>query len=84
MIMLARPVTLKTIPYKEETDLDLDVRNAKLGRPMSPHLSIYAYQLTSVLSISHRFTGSNDTTKLIYYNEKLVDTTMPSCSQLAI
>lgn len=57
MITMARPVTLKAIPYKEETEHDLDARNAKLGRPMSPHLSIYAYQLTSVLSISHRFTG---------------------------
>ena len=26
-------------------------------RPLSPHLQIYRPQLTSVLSISHRFTG---------------------------
>ena len=27
------------------------------GRPLSPHLQIYKPQITSVLSISHRFTG---------------------------
>ena len=27
------------------------------ARPMSPHLQIYKYQLTSVLSITHRMTG---------------------------
>lgn len=27
------------------------------GRPLSPHLSVYRPQLTSVLSILHRFTG---------------------------
>jgi succinate dehydrogenase cytochrome b subunit len=28
------------------------------GRPLSPHLSIYKPQLTSVLSITHRITGA--------------------------
>lgn len=32
-------------------------RNEKSGRPMSPHLTIYKYQLTSMLSITHRFSG---------------------------
>lgn len=32
-------------------------RNEELKRPMSPHLSIYQKQLTTMLSISHRFTG---------------------------
>lgn len=32
-------------------------KNARLGRPTSPHLTIYAPQMTSVLSISHRITG---------------------------
>lgn len=27
------------------------------GRPVSPHLQIYKWQITSVLSILHRFTG---------------------------
>ncbi|XP_074652403.1 succinate dehydrogenase cytochrome b560 subunit, mitochondrial-like [Tubulanus polymorphus] len=29
----------------------------QLGRPQSPHLSIYAAQLTSMLSITHRISG---------------------------
>jgi succinate dehydrogenase (ubiquinone) cytochrome b560 subunit len=34
-----------------------DAKNARLGRPMSPHLTIYRPQLTSVLSFTHRATG---------------------------
>ncbi|CAH0720175.1 unnamed protein product, partial [Brenthis ino] len=34
-----------------------DIRNAKLNRPLSPHLTIYKFQLTSVLSITHRTAG---------------------------
>jgi len=34
-----------------------DAKNARLNRPMSPHLTIYKPQLTSMLSISHRGTG---------------------------
>lgn len=34
-----------------------DIRNARLNRPMSPHLTIYAPQLTSMLSITHRAAG---------------------------
>lgn len=34
-----------------------DQRNERLKRPQSPHLLIYKLQLTSVLSISHRFAG---------------------------
>ena len=30
---------------------------SEAGRPLSPHLSVYRPQLTSVLSILHRFTG---------------------------
>merc|ERR1711936_83448 len=32
-------------------------KNDRLGRPMSPHLTIYKMQMTSILSITHRFTG---------------------------
>lgn len=32
-------------------------RSEKLGRPMSPHLSIYAWQLTNTMSIMNRATG---------------------------
>lgn len=34
-----------------------DIRNERLHRPMSPHLTIYAPQLTSMLSITHRIAG---------------------------
>ncbi|XP_043257618.1 succinate dehydrogenase cytochrome b560 subunit, mitochondrial-like [Colletes gigas] len=34
-----------------------DEKNARLKRPMSPHLTIYQIQLTSFLSITHRTTG---------------------------
>jgi len=32
-------------------------KNKNLGRPISPHLTIYKFQLTSILSISHRISG---------------------------
>lgn len=34
-----------------------DERNMRLKRPMSPHLTIYQPQLTSMLSLTHRTTG---------------------------
>jgi len=34
-----------------------DEKNARLKRPMSPHLTIYQVQLTSLLSVTHRTTG---------------------------
>ncbi|XP_011268318.2 succinate dehydrogenase cytochrome b560 subunit, mitochondrial [Camponotus floridanus] len=34
-----------------------DEKNKRLKRPMSPHLTIYEIQLTSVLSVTHRTTG---------------------------
>jgi succinate dehydrogenase (ubiquinone) cytochrome b560 subunit len=36
---------------------DFEVKNARLGRPQSPHLTIYKLQLTSLLSLTHRATG---------------------------
>ncbi|GLV39689.1 Succinate dehydrogenase subunit C [Carabus blaptoides fortunei] len=35
-----------------------DEKNARLGRPLSPHLSIYRPQYTSMFSIVHRVTGT--------------------------
>lgn len=32
-------------------------KNARLKRPLSPHLSIYKPQITMVMSISHRISG---------------------------
>lgn len=43
------------VEYKEgETH---DDKNHRLNRPMSPHLTIYKLQLTTMLSITHRGTG---------------------------
>lgn len=41
-------------PYSAE---QWEKKNERLGRPLSPHLSIYKFQLTSVLSITNRATG---------------------------
>ncbi|KAH8291771.1 hypothetical protein KR054_000354, partial [Drosophila jambulina] len=51
------PVTLKIIPFRPAPDLSYDDRNIILGREMSPHLSIYKIQLTSLLSICLRMSG---------------------------
>ena len=32
-------------------------KNERLKRPTSPHLTIYKFQMTSVLSVTHRATG---------------------------
>ncbi|XP_073981898.1 succinate dehydrogenase, subunit C [Rhodnius prolixus] len=53
----ARCVVLKASPATPPEVLGHDEKNAILGRPMSPHLTIYAPQLTSMMSISHRITG---------------------------
>ncbi len=34
-----------------------DVSNVKRERPLSPHLSVYKPQITSMMSIMHRMTG---------------------------
>ncbi|XP_018560965.1 succinate dehydrogenase cytochrome b560 subunit, mitochondrial [Anoplophora glabripennis] len=52
-----RPVGLKAQPATTEREESHDERNMRLKRPQSPHLTIYAPQLTSMLSITHRFTG---------------------------
>ncbi|XP_075145410.1 succinate dehydrogenase, subunit C [Haematobia irritans] len=53
-----RDVTMKVVPVastvKEESFFE---RNGRLQREMSPHLTIYKPQLTSMLSITHRGTG---------------------------
>jgi succinate dehydrogenase (ubiquinone) cytochrome b560 subunit len=36
---------------------DFDAKNARLGRPQSPHITIYKWQLPAQLSILHRGTG---------------------------
>lgn len=50
-------VTLKVVAAPPQDKLSYEEKNAALKRELSPHLSIYKFQLTSVLSISHRATG---------------------------
>lgn len=47
--------TAQEVEYK--TGETHDEKNGRLQRPMSPHLTIYKPQLTSMLSITHRGTG---------------------------
>merc|ERR1719291_1662914 len=50
--------TMKPIAASEALqDQEFWAKNKKLARPLSPHLSIYKPQLTSMLSITHRVTG---------------------------
>ncbi|XP_067620060.1 succinate dehydrogenase cytochrome b560 subunit, mitochondrial [Eurosta solidaginis] len=54
----ARQVTLKVVSATEAVPKEtFDEKNIRLGREMSPHLTIYKPQLTSMLSITHRGTG---------------------------
>ncbi len=55
---MVRTVSLKIVPPSDIEKLSYDEKNALLKREMSPHLTIYRPQLTSMLSISHRFTGT--------------------------
>lgn len=41
----------------ERENEDFAAKNARLGRPQSPHLTIYKPQLTFLLSFTHRATG---------------------------
>lgn len=53
-----RSVAIKIVPAASTVRAEtFDERNARLGREMSPHLTIYKPQLTSMLSITHRGTG---------------------------
>ena len=50
--------TMKPISQSEHlTGKEFWSKNKNLGRPISPHLTIYKFQLTSMLSITHRATG---------------------------
>ncbi|CAH0553348.1 unnamed protein product [Brassicogethes aeneus] len=57
LLNFIRPVTLQAKPAQPPVKEGHDERNMRLKRPQSPHLTIYAPQLTSMLSISHRATG---------------------------
>ena len=50
--LTSRPATSALI-----TNETFEEKNARLKRPLSPHLSIYKPQITMTLSISHRISG---------------------------
>ncbi|XP_058838208.1 succinate dehydrogenase cytochrome b560 subunit, mitochondrial-like [Topomyia yanbarensis] len=56
-LFAVRTVVLKPVRPVVPQGESHDDRNARLKRPQSPHLTIYAPQLTSMLSITHRGTG---------------------------
>lgn len=49
-------VSVSNVATARENE-DFEAKNARLGRPQSPHLTIYKLQLTSLLSFTHRSTG---------------------------
>lgn len=53
----ARSVSLKVVPTPAQSTETFDQKNNRLNRNLSPHLTIYKPQLTSMLSITHRGTG---------------------------
>ena len=56
----AQAASIPKITYKKfesPQEEHHDIRNAKLNRPLSPHLTIYKFPFPSVLSITHRTTG---------------------------
>ncbi|KAK9701175.1 Succinate dehydrogenase/Fumarate reductase transmembrane subunit [Popillia japonica] len=57
LMLMARPVTMKVVEAPRKPVEDYDKFNTNLGRPLSPHLTIYKPQLTSMLSITHRGAG---------------------------
>lgn len=53
----SRNVTLRVVNAPAVKKENHDEKNARLGRQLSPHVTIYRFQLPSILSISHRFAG---------------------------
>ncbi|KAL0275538.1 UNVERIFIED_CONTAM: hypothetical protein PYX00_003358 [Menopon gallinae] len=54
---ICRKVTLEPKQYVPPAVEGHDQKNMRLGRPQSPHMTIYKFQLPAILSISHRITG---------------------------
>jgi len=55
--LYTRSVTIRAAPTADARLESHDERNMRLKRPLSPHLTIYKPQVTSMLSITHRMTG---------------------------
>ncbi|XP_026498570.1 succinate dehydrogenase cytochrome b560 subunit, mitochondrial-like [Vanessa tameamea] len=59
-VSYAQAASIPKITFKKfepPKDEHHDLRNERLNRPLSPHLTIYKFQLTSMLSITHRAAG---------------------------
>jgi succinate dehydrogenase (ubiquinone) cytochrome b560 subunit len=58
---IIRPVQTQTrvslVQGQTTADKEFWSKNKELNRPMSPHLTIYKFELPAILSISHRATG---------------------------
>lgn len=52
-----RCVALRSVTEKAQVPDNHDAKNEMLGRPMSPHITIYSFPLPAWLSITHRATG---------------------------
>ncbi|XP_047990407.1 succinate dehydrogenase cytochrome b560 subunit, mitochondrial-like [Leguminivora glycinivorella] len=56
----AQAASVPKISFKKFEPLNVehhDIRNERLKRPLSPHLTIYSFPLPAMLSITHRATG---------------------------
>lgn len=58
LLPFVRPVTLQAKQAGSPSTEDHDARNTKLGRPLSPHLTVYKFELPAIMSISHRISGT--------------------------
>ncbi|XP_055703769.1 succinate dehydrogenase cytochrome b560 subunit, mitochondrial-like isoform X1 [Phlebotomus papatasi] len=56
-LLASRTIVMKPMVPRVDDAASHDERNSKLGRPLSPHLTIYKYEITMVFSITHRITG---------------------------
>ncbi len=56
----------------------MSVANRPVHRPLSPHLQIYKWQLTSILSILHRATGIALTVGALYLALWVICATSPN------
>ncbi|XP_044761303.1 succinate dehydrogenase cytochrome b560 subunit, mitochondrial-like [Coccinella septempunctata] len=65
MLQVVRPITMRVEQAKPVIKTDHDDKNMNLKRPMSPHLTIYAPELQSFMSITHRAMGMAMSTYLI-------------------
>ncbi|KAH9255625.1 succinate dehydrogenase, cytochrome b556 subunit [Batrachochytrium salamandrivorans] len=44
-------------PQQQQRSISHYEKNEKLGRPVSPHVTIYAFPLAAITSVTHRVTG---------------------------